>query len=463
MHRWPSYTFFLLLCGLLLTCAISQADQRTNWIAFNGTGGVFKYIMAVDEEGNILVPPTEILSYDVPGTAVNGEPVNPYIDPTGDSDDDGGSSANDNPIPGPVGPLDGPCALALDQDGGLIKYYILTVQGSVFRFDIPKSTLVPTTDLPKPILARTAETKTRDFRTLQSTQGVSNAFLAMVAGNIGKDAFSGPSPGLDNIQGQLQAFKVKADGTLPAKGRNISPTTSKFGKIGSISADGKMAVSVRETGNGDFDDVGGSCVTSGLNTDNDNGGDIYATPLGSPAPAGPGVLVGSTKPQTGAVDVSNEVTHGVRFVVYATRSLDTPDSSNGDDLILQKINSATGAKIGGRHFLQENIEMDMTFFQGVAIDPEGEFVIFAKRPVNSTAPGAPCSGGGVEDTLQLANRDSLYFLAIDITTGEAFGKPILLFSADDGFATGLSDENASPSQEFAIPQINGIDVMIDQS
>ena len=463
MHRWAHYSLFLLLCGILLTCAISQADERTNWIAFNGTGGVFKYIMAVDEEGNVLVPPTEILSYDVPGTAVNGEPVNPYIDGRGDSDDDGGNSASDNPIPGPVGPLDGPCASALDQDAGLIKYYLLTVQGSVFRFDIPKSTLIPTTALPKAILSRTAETKTRDFRTLQSTQNVSTPFLAMVAGNIGKDAFSGPSAGLDNIQGQLQAFKVKADGSLPVKGRNISPTTGKFGKIGSISADGKMAVSVRETGNDDFDDIGGSCTPgSNFSTDNDNGGDIFATPLGSPAPAGPGVLVGSTKPQTGAVDVSNEVTNGVRFVVYATRSLDTPDSSNGDDLILQKIDSHTGAKIGGRHFLQENIEMDMTFFQGVAIDPEGEFVIFVKRPVNSTAPGS-CTTSGVEDNLQLANRDSLYFLAVDITTGEAFGKPILLFSADDGFATGLQDENASPGQEFAIPQINGIDVMIDVS
>src|SRR5262249_40443689 len=161
---------------------------------------------------------------------------------------------------------------ALDQDAGLIKYYLLTVQGSVFRFDIPKSTLIPTTALPKAILSRTAETKTRDFRTLQSTQNVSTPFLAMVAGNIGKDAFTGPSAGLDNIQGQLQAFKVKADGSLPVKGRNISPTTGKFGKIGSISADGKMAVSVRETGNDDFDDIGGSCTPgSNFSTDNDNG------------------------------------------------------------------------------------------------------------------------------------------------------------------------------------------------
>jgi hypothetical protein len=446
----------LAFCGLLFSCVFAHADQRTNWIAFNGTGGVFKYIMAVDEEGNILVPATAILSYDVPGNASNGEPVNPYKDKRGDTED-GGTSTTETFPPGPFGPLDGPCATALDQDGGLIKYYLLTAQGSVFRFDIPKATLVPTTPLPHIILGRTLETKTRDFRTLQSTQHISPPFLGMVSGNIGKD----DSSGLDNIQGALQAFKFQSDGTLKSKGKNISPTTGKFGKIGSISADGHMALSNQEIGNGDFDDTQ-SCDP----LDNDKAGNIYAQPLGSPTPVGTAQIIGNTKPQVGAVDVSNQVTPGVRFAVYATRSSDTPDSSNGDDLILQKIDSNTGAKIGGRHFLQENVEMDMTFFQGIAIDPEGEFVIFTKRPVNSTAPGTGTGGCGFRtstaDTLQLANRDSLYFLAIDITTGEAVGKPILLFSADSGFATGLQDENASPSQEFAIPQINGIDVMIEQ-
>src|SRR5262249_8410444 len=450
---------------LLFCCILAHADQRTNWIAFNGTGGVFKYIMAVDEEGNVLVPPTAILSYDIPGS-VNlsagraGEPANPYKDKRGDTEDGGTSSSEQFP-PGPFGPLDGPCAIALDQDGALIKYYLLTAQGSVFRFDIPIATLVPTTPLPNIILGRTLETKTRDFRTLQSTQHVSPPFLAVVSGNIGKD----DSSGLDNIQGALQALKFKADGTLKVKGKNISPATGKLDKIGSISADGHMALSNQEIGNGDFDDTR-FCDPL---LDNDKAGSIYAQPLGSPTPVGPAQIIGNTKPQVGAVDVSNEVVPVVRFAVYATRSSDTPNTQNGDDLILQMIDSKTGAKIGGRHFLRQDVEMVMTFFQGVAIDPEGEFVIWAERPVKSiTAPD--CANGGGSGTnfdgLQVGNRDSLFFQAIDIRTGEAVGKPILLFSADDGPFDGQSDETNSPpgggNQEFAFPQINGIDVMIQQ-
>src|SRR5262249_47062266 len=272
------------------------------------------------------------------------------------------------------------------------------------------------------------------------------------------------SYGLDSIQGALQAYKFKSDGTLKTKGKNISPATGKLGKIGSISADGHMAVSNQEIGNGDFDDVQ-DCDP----LDDDKAGSIYAQPLGSPTPVGAAQIIGNTKPQVGAVDVSNEVTAGVRFVVYATRSSDTPDTSNGDDLILQKIDSATGAKIGGKHFLREDVEMVMTFFQGVAIDPEGEFVIWAERPVKSTPPTGGASGCGFSSTpadgLQVANRDSLYFMPIDIATGEAAGNPILLFSADAGPFDGQSDETKSigtGNQEFAFPQINGIDVMIQK-
>jgi hypothetical protein len=463
MRKKAYLSLFFAFSTLFLFISLVGADERTNWIAFNGTGGVFKYIMAIDEEGNILVPPTAVLSYDQlavgyrPGnTSCFGEPNNPY------ETDDRSSGESDVPKPGPRGPLAGPCGLALSDNGGSINYYILTAQGSVFKFEIPKSTLVPTTALPKAILARTAESKTQDFRTLQATQHVSNPFLAMVSGNIGNDS----SSGLDNIQGALRAFKFKADGTLNTKAKKISPTTGTLGKIGSISADGHMAISNQEVGNGDFDDTE-SCDP----LDNDKAGNIFATPLGSPTPIGPGQVIGTTRPQVGAVDVSNEVTSGVRFAVFATRSSDTPDSSNGDDLILQKINSNTGVKIGGRHFLQQDVEMDMTFFQGVAIDPEGEFVIFAKRPRKSLAPAPGPSGCGfntsTEDVFQVDNRDSLYYLAIDIATGEAVGNPKLLFSADDGGFDGASDEasntscNSPQHQELAFPQINGIDIMID--
>jgi len=463
--------FLPLLLFLLISISLAHASARKNWIAFNGTGGVFKYIMAIDEDGNILVPPKAVLSYNkadfanFPGQNCVGEPINPYGRGPGDNVNcctNGGAS-----VAGPLGPLDGPCAIALSNNGGSINYYILTSQGSIFKFDLPKSTLTPTTALPKVILGRTAETKIRDFRTLQATQNVPNQFLAMIFGKIGIDTCCS-NKSLDSIVGSLTTFGLNADGTVKKKGKNISPNISGLAKIGSISADGLMSVANQEIGGGNFDD-NNDCSPK----DNDAAGDIFATPVtASGTAAGPAVDIGTTKPQTGAVDVSNEVSAGVRFVVYATRSSDTPDSTNGDDLILQKIDAHTGAKIGGRHFLQQDIEMDMTFFQGVAVDPEGEFVVFTKRPVNSKpGDGGECVGvnsGTNFDGLQTGNRDSLFFIPINIATGEAAGSPKLLFSADDGPATGQDDEDGGTScggpnyQEFAIPQINGIDVLVDE-
>src|SRR5262249_8803010 len=136
--------------------------------------------------------------------------------------------------------------------------------------------------------------------------------------------------------------------------------------------------------------------------------------------------------------------------------------------------SVTGAKIGGRHFLLQNVEMVMTFFQGLAIDPEGEFVVVAMRPTPSTkGSGGECggtTGGDNFDGKQTANRDSLFFIPINQATGEAAASPTLLFSADDGPATGAEDEpngnscgsTTVPHQELAIPQVNGIDILVDE-
>src|SRR5262249_58671666 len=97
------------------------------WVGFNGTGGTTKYLMAIDENGNIVKPPTKILLID------------------------GGFSPN-NPFGETVeGPLAALTAMALTDkpsNPGQICMYLLTVQGSVFRYDISKSTLKPTTKLP---------------------------------------------------------------------------------------------------------------------------------------------------------------------------------------------------------------------------------------------------------------------------------------------------------------------------
>jgi hypothetical protein len=94
--------------------------------------------------------------------------------------------------------------------------------------------------------------------------------------------------------------------------------------------------------------------------------------------------------------------------------------------------------------------MVMTFMQGIAVDPAGRFVLYTQRPTLSTAPGV--TGPSDEP------RDSLFFLALD-STGHAVGKPILLFSSDDGPQTGKEDETSG--LEYAIPQITDIDILKD--
>ena len=133
--------FSILLLVFLFTPSAQAVDKY--WISFNGTGGAFKYLMQIDQSGNITIQPKAILKYDVDAVNNNGEPVNPY---GSESSDTAGIRK---------GPLDGPCSTALSDHGtGSIDYFLITSQGTLFRSVINKATLTPTTTFPVAIRRR---------------------------------------------------------------------------------------------------------------------------------------------------------------------------------------------------------------------------------------------------------------------------------------------------------------------
>jgi len=262
----------------------------------------------------------------------------------------------------------------------------------------------------------------------------------------------------DNPRAKLFRYPLNSNDTINLTGGNrLSPRTDGHHKAGGISADGLMAISSAENSNYDDADI------RTFAKDNDFADKIYSQQISATgAPVGtPNVIgdLGGNKTPSGAsqvsgIDVTNPLASGRRFVVFATRSLDTPDSSNGDDLVLQAIDANTGVKIGNAIKLLTNDEMILTMMQGIAVDPDGRFVLFTRRPVLSTAPGTSDPSGDVA-------RDSLFFQKLN-ADGTASGNPKELFDADDGPCTGSEDEAGAPCNgQGAIPQITMIDILKD--
>jgi hypothetical protein len=410
----------LLVFTIALLCFTSSAFAGLHWVSFNGTGGVYKYVMQIDSDGNITKAPTAVLKWSLPGS---GEPTNPF----------GDDSVN--------GPLGGPTAMALmDKSSTEFWLYIVGAHGGLWRFTINKSTLKPTSLMPS-ILKQPqkdgAETSTLDFASLQATQH-SPHFLAALFGELSNGAKCCTTD--ITLAGGGWGFGINSKGGLDGTSNRITPRTNLHDQFVSVSADGLMAISNVEKHEHGF--------TTCCYNDNNNEEHIYAQPLkAGHLPKGDPVVVGISGDQTAAVDVSNPLSGNRRFVVYNTRSLDDPDTSNGDDVVVQVIDATTAQKLGGPHVLQSDQEIQMGMWQGVAVDPGGEFILFVRRPVKT---------GG--DPMDVNNRDSLYYLKID-TNGNAVGTPKLLYSADDGPFDGEYDENTG--DEFAWPQINMIDVMED--
>jgi hypothetical protein len=416
----------LLVFTIALLSITTSAFAGLHWVSFNGTGGVYKYVMQIDSDGNITKAPTAVLKWNLPNS---GEPVNPF----------GEDSVN--------GPLGGPTAMALmDKSSTEFFLYIVGAHGGLWRFTVNKATLKPTNPLPtllKQPQKDGAETSTLDFASLQATQH-SPRFLAALFGELANRA--GCCTTDITLAGGGWGFGINSNGGLDGTSNRITPRTNFHDQFVSVSADGLMAISNVEKHAEGF--------TTCCYNDNNNEEHIYAQPLkAGHLPKGDPVVVGISGDQTAAVDVSNPLPGtNKRLVVYNTRSLDDPDTSNGDDVVTQVIDKDTGAKSGGPQVLQSDQEIMMGHWQGVAVDPGGEFILFVKRPFRSDP--VCCD----TDTAQTGNRDSLYYLKVD-SNGKAVGSPKLLYSADDGPFDGQHDEDTG--DEFAWPQINMIDVMED--
>jgi len=433
----------VLLCSAIVFSAGFLEAVDLYWVAFNGTGGTFKFLMQIDQNGNVTKPATAILDYNIAATGT--EPQNPFANDTSQEDQI-------------QGPLAGPCAIAIsDKSSTELFMWLTTVQGSLFKYTINKSTMNPTTAMPVAIATRGFEEQTRDFRSMQATQHTSNRFLAINFGTIGSESCSTDPISTayeidcDNIRGRTYAFGYNpTNGTLDGTSKSITPRTRNNDKLIGVSADGLMAITSVEIGQ--LDEQFTFSGTGFVGLDTDRADKVYVQPLtANRGTNGDPKVVGETDPQTGPVDVSNPLAGGKRFVIFATRSTDDPDTSNEDNLILQPINAVNGDKLGGPKILQTNREMVMTWWQGLAIDPLGRFVLFTQREFLSPPVNNDTDTGD-------EGRDDLWYLALD-ANGNAVGAKKLIFSADDGPATGEEDE--ASGNEYAIPQVTGIDILLN--
>src|SRR5215831_17854714 len=179
-------TILFLAAALLVGGNLLAADLY--WLGFNGTGGTTKYLMGIDENGNILKAPAKILLID--GKFTTGP--NPF----GET------------VEGPLAALTAMALTDKPSNPNQLNMFLLTVQGSVFRYDIDKTTLKPTTTLPKELIKRaTLSTKSLDFRSFTVTQHASNRFLAMAPTPMGPDNFQDPAA-LDNPRAKLFRYPL---------------------------------------------------------------------------------------------------------------------------------------------------------------------------------------------------------------------------------------------------------------
>src|SRR5262245_9986817 len=134
MARKRFSTFFLLLAAMFLMANLTYADGY--WVAFNGIGGTFTYIMKIDSHGSVLVDPTPIFMWDPRFSCANcpSEPTNPLA---------GDGQGEDNI----KGAFAGPRAVAMaftDSTHGTLHMWQISSQGSVFHQFINAHTLAPT-------------------------------------------------------------------------------------------------------------------------------------------------------------------------------------------------------------------------------------------------------------------------------------------------------------------------------
>jgi hypothetical protein len=153
--------------------------------------------------------------------------------------------------------------------------------------------------------------------------------------------------------GTLKSFPLQSNGMPSNPGKAVTPSLTSESDEASISADGLVLVSNRGTD----DPNSPSSDKLYLQLLDENG-----------APKGPPTLLAGFK-DIEAVDVTNTLEQGKRFVVYVVDTGTTPD----DKVFLQVVNE-TGKKVGGPKTINIPPNRDEDN-QTVAIDPLGRFVL----------------------------------------------------------------------------------------
>jgi hypothetical protein len=153
--------------------------------------------------------------------------------------------------------------------------------------------------------------------------------------------------------GTLKSFPLQVNGLPSLAGKAITPSLSSESEEASISADGLVLVSNRGT-----DDA------------NSSGSDqvfVQVLDANGASKGAPTLLAGFKDIE--AVDVTNALEQGKRYVIYVVDAGTTPD----DKVFLQVVNEL-GKKVGGPKTINVPPNRDEDN-QTVAIDPLGRFVL----------------------------------------------------------------------------------------
>ena len=160
--------------------------------------------------------------------------------------------------------------------------------------------------------------------------------------------------------GSLKTYPVLANGQLSPQSKEVSPTLNSENDEASISADGLAVVTNR-----------------GVDDPNAPGVDRLYLQLMDQNGAVKGVpKFLATYKDIEAVDVTNALDQGKRFVVYVVDTGTQPD----DKLMLQVV-SEVGKKIGGKITINIPPNRDEDA-QTISIDPLGRFVLFTMDGLN---------------------------------------------------------------------------------
>lgn len=348
------FKFFVVIM-LMAAGAAYAADAY--WVSFSENfGGGRKFVMKIDKVGNVLISPVQVA--------------------------------------GPAEQFSGPTAIS-KQGSNLYFYTTADFVNNAYKI----RRLVIDTSTFNILDDDVSNLGTSDPDFLQLGQlNPDHLFLAYEKAK--KSGNPQPEAPQREDNGSLRGVELNLGG-LPINNKwRLSPRTDGGNDQGSVSEDGRMALS------NDHDSPPDKVYAQSLNS------------LSQPA-RDPKVITNyeDTFVDIGSVDVSNTLSNGLRFAVYQVSNREKVSEPPPSSILLQRISDTTGARVGTPYIL--NTDFRFTNRQVLAIDPDGHFVLFTSMgsaPVDVAAPANGC--------------EDLVFQALN-SNGTADGDPISLVEGCD--------------------------------